>query len=126
MTKPSPPLLPRPDTIATRCRVRSGNADRIAATTCVPAFSISVSTEIPCSLIVRRSASRICADVSTRMDAKSERTPCARLAQEHEPPRAMTAVVYVNGKIADASHASVPVFDHGFLYGEGIYETLRT
>lgn len=38
----------------------------------------------------------------------------------------MTAVVYVNGKIADATHASVPVFDHGFLYGEGIYETLRT
>jgi branched-chain amino acid aminotransferase len=38
----------------------------------------------------------------------------------------MSAVVYVNGKIADAEHASVPVFDHGFLYGEGIYETLRT
>jgi branched-chain amino acid aminotransferase len=38
----------------------------------------------------------------------------------------MSAVVYVNGKIADAAHATVPVFDHGFLYGEGIYETLRT
>ncbi|HYN08590.1 MAG TPA: aminotransferase class IV [Vicinamibacterales bacterium] len=38
----------------------------------------------------------------------------------------MSAVVYVNGKIADAEHASVPVFDHGFLYGEGVYETLRT
>jgi branched-chain amino acid aminotransferase len=35
-------------------------------------------------------------------------------------------MVYVNGKISDAREASVPVFDHGFLYGEGVYETLRT
>ena len=35
-------------------------------------------------------------------------------------------VVYVNGRITDAATASVPVFDHGFLYGEGVYETLRT
>ncbi len=34
--------------------------------------------------------------------------------------------VYVNGKIARADEAVVPVYDHGFLYGEGIYETLRT
>ncbi len=34
--------------------------------------------------------------------------------------------VYVNGKIARAEEAVVPVDDHGFLYGEGIYETLRT
>ena len=38
----------------------------------------------------------------------------------------MNGVVYVNGKIASASTATVPVFDHGFLYGEGVYETLRT
>ncbi len=38
----------------------------------------------------------------------------------------MNAVVFVNGTITDADKASVPVFDHGFLYGEGIYETLRT
>jgi branched-subunit amino acid aminotransferase/4-amino-4-deoxychorismate lyase len=38
----------------------------------------------------------------------------------------MAAVVYVNGTISDASTASIPVFDHGFLYGEGVYETLRT
>lgn len=34
--------------------------------------------------------------------------------------------VYVNGQIAPAEKAVVPVYDHGFLYGEGIYETLRT
>lgn len=36
------------------------------------------------------------------------------------------ATVFVNGRIADGATASVPVFDHGFLYGEGVYETLRT
>jgi len=34
--------------------------------------------------------------------------------------------VYVNGKIARAEDAVIPVYDHGFLYGEGVYETLRT
>jgi len=38
----------------------------------------------------------------------------------------LNATVSVNGRIADAASASVPVFDHGFLYGEGVYETLRT
>jgi branched-chain amino acid aminotransferase len=34
--------------------------------------------------------------------------------------------VYVNGTITPAAHAVIPVYDHGFLYGEGVYETLRT
>src|SRR5262249_7890250 len=38
----------------------------------------------------------------------------------------MNAMVNVNGRIVDEEHASVSVFDHGFLYGEGVYETLRT
>src|SRR3954470_9141016 len=38
----------------------------------------------------------------------------------------MAAIVNVNGKMSDQEHAVVSVFDHGFLYGEGIYETLRT
>jgi len=33
--------------------------------------------------------------------------------------------VYVNGKILPAKDAVISVFDHGFLYGDGIYETLR-
>ncbi len=36
------------------------------------------------------------------------------------------ATVNVNGRISDGASALVPVFDHGFLFGEGIYETLRT
>jgi len=38
----------------------------------------------------------------------------------------MPAVVYVNGRITSEADAVVSVFDHGFLYGEGVYETLRT
>ncbi len=38
----------------------------------------------------------------------------------------MSAFVNVNGQISDAAHAAISVFDHGFLFGEGVYETLRT
>jgi branched-chain amino acid aminotransferase len=38
----------------------------------------------------------------------------------------MGAFVNVNGKISDSEHAAISVFDHGFLFGEGVYETLRT
>jgi branched-chain amino acid aminotransferase len=38
----------------------------------------------------------------------------------------MAATVNVNGRISAQQDAVIPVFDHGFLYGEGIYETLRT
>ena len=39
---------------------------------------------------------------------------------------ALRGAVYVNGTIRPAAEAVVPVYDHGFLYGEGVYETLRT
>jgi branched-chain amino acid aminotransferase len=38
----------------------------------------------------------------------------------------MSAIVNVNGRLFDREHAVISVFDHGFLYGEGVYETLRT
>jgi branched-chain amino acid aminotransferase len=38
----------------------------------------------------------------------------------------MAATVNVNGRLFDQEHAVISVFDHGFLYGEGVYETLRT
>jgi branched-chain amino acid aminotransferase len=38
----------------------------------------------------------------------------------------MVATVSVNGRITGERDAVVSVFDHGFLYGEGVYETLRT
>lgn len=38
----------------------------------------------------------------------------------------MAATVSVNGRITSDRDAVISVFDHGFLYGEGVYETLRT
>jgi branched-chain amino acid aminotransferase len=38
----------------------------------------------------------------------------------------MSVVVNVNGTMADGASAAISVFDHGFLYGEGVYETIRT
>src|SRR5262245_8509253 len=90
----------------------------MAATTWRPAFSISTSDGIPMSSIVRRSASRICAVLSTRMSSQ----PAILLWYA----RPMGAMVNVNGRISDQEHAVVSVFDHGFLYGEGVYETIRT
>ncbi|HEV2137374.1 MAG TPA: branched-chain-amino-acid transaminase [Nitrososphaerales archaeon] len=34
-------------------------------------------------------------------------------------------LVYVNGKFTEKSKASVSVFDHGLLYGDGIFEGIR-
>lgn len=34
-------------------------------------------------------------------------------------------LVYLNDKIIPAAEAKISIFDHGFLYGDGIYETLR-
>ncbi len=38
----------------------------------------------------------------------------------------MAATVNVNGRISGERDAVISVFDHGFVYGEGVYETLRT
>jgi branched-chain amino acid aminotransferase len=34
-------------------------------------------------------------------------------------------MIYLNNRLVPDSKAKVSVFDHGFLYGDGIYETLR-
>jgi branched-chain amino acid aminotransferase len=38
----------------------------------------------------------------------------------------ISAAVNVNGRLTDAAHAAISPLDHGFLYGYGVYETLRT
>ena len=42
------------------------------------------------------------------------------------PAGVAEAVVNVNGVVTSGDRAMVSVFDHGFLYGDGVYETLRT
>ena len=38
----------------------------------------------------------------------------------------MAATINVNGRISGERDAVISVLDHGFVYGEGVYETLRT
>ncbi|GBE04819.1 MAG TPA: branched-chain-amino-acid transaminase [Nitrospirae bacterium] len=35
-------------------------------------------------------------------------------------------MIYLNNKLVPKSKAMISVFDHGFLYGDGVYETLRS
>ena len=34
--------------------------------------------------------------------------------------------IWINGKLADAASASISVFDRGFMYGDGVFETMRS
>ena len=34
-------------------------------------------------------------------------------------------IVYVNGRFVDEQEATVSVFDHGFLYGDGVFEGVK-
>ena len=38
----------------------------------------------------------------------------------------MSIAVNIDGRITGEREATIPVFDHGFLFGEGVYEVLRT
>ncbi len=37
----------------------------------------------------------------------------------------MDLLVYINGKFVPRSEAKISVFDHGFLYGDGVFEGIR-
>ena len=38
----------------------------------------------------------------------------------------MSLKVYVNGKLLDKEQAAISVYDHGFLYGDGVFEGIRS
>ena len=38
----------------------------------------------------------------------------------------MSLQVYINGKLVPQAEATVSVFDHGLLYGDGVFEGLRS
>jgi branched-chain amino acid aminotransferase len=48
------------------------------------------------------------------------------MQQEQERSREMGDIVNINGTISDANDAKISVFDHGFLFGDSVYETMRT
>src|SRR5947207_14727440 len=42
------------------------------------------------------------------------------------PSRPMPLKIYISGKYYDKENAKVSVYDHGFLYGDGVFEGMRS
>ena len=68
---------------------------------------------------------RLQADLNVRLqaDLNVRLTKAGRYSCYH---CGMGAMVNVNGVVTGAAQAVIPVYDHGFLYGEGVYEVFRT
>ena len=41
------------------------------------------------------------------------------------PAATATGVVYINGDFVPRAEATIPIFDHGYLYGDGVFEGVR-
>ena len=37
----------------------------------------------------------------------------------------MTLQIYINGELYDKENAKISVYDHGLLYGDGVFEGMR-
>lgn len=46
-------------------------------------------------------------------------------SSRHSQTKLMAAKVYINGKFFAPEEAAISVFDHGLLYGDGVFEGLR-
>ena len=54
-------------------------------------------------------------------------TTLATSPQPSAPPaRPMSLKIYISGKYYDKENAKVSVYDHGFLYGDGVFEGTRS
>ena len=56
------------------------------------------------------------------LGAAAEASPRRRAAAEGHP---MSLKVYINGKLFDKDDAKISVYDHGLLYGDGVFEGIR-
>lgn len=52
-------------------------------------------------------------------------TRTTKTGDTSQQPAAKELLVYVNGELVPKSKASVSVYDHGFLYGDGVFEGIR-
>src|SRR5437870_8132389 len=51
---------------------------------------------------------------------------CARLAAYRSLTRFLKGMrIYIDGKYYDETNAKISVFDHGLLYGDGVFEGIR-
>src|SRR5262249_38406385 len=60
-------------------------------------------------------------------DASRRHRPAGRSGDSHArwTNRALQMKIYLNGQLVDKEKALVSVFDHGLLYGDGVFEGIR-
>src|SRR5215470_13834511 len=58
--------------------------------------------------------------------ALSLHTSSPRAAAESARPEAAAFKVWINGTLYDKQNAKISVYDHGLLYGDGVFEGLRS
>ncbi|MEO0587513.1 MAG: aminotransferase class IV, partial [Planctomycetota bacterium] len=51
--------------------------------------------------------------------------PADMPASPHEPAKPQCRTVWLDGKLLPEDQATVSVFDHGVLYGDGVFEGIR-
>src|SRR5437868_8017799 len=50
---------------------------------------------------------------------------CATIELQSNRKNAMSPKVYISGKLYDKADAKISVYDHGLLYGDGVFEGIR-
>src|SRR5438105_10603436 len=56
-------------------------------------------------------------------DIVTAKRPSAQATRVESEP--MTPKIYINGKYYDKADAKISVYDHGLLYGDGVFEGIR-
>src|SRR6187549_3279655 len=62
--------------------------------------------------------------MSIHSPANTAKTSSLRLSVPPSPP--MPLKIYISGKYFAKEDAKVSVYDHGFLYGDGVFEGMRS
>jgi branched-chain amino acid aminotransferase len=61
------------------------------------------------------------------MTTSSPSAPAAKPAVSPAPSKPATALkIYISGKFYDKENAKISVYDHGLLYGDGVFEGMRS
>jgi len=56
--------------------------------------------------------------------ATIEKGPVSK--NQSAPQASMSLKVYINGQLLDKENAKISVYDHGLLYGDGVFEGMRS
>ena len=77
---------------------------------------------------IARRADRIVRLAAGRVDEPSDPSPSLYPPCPPSPDRKLTMprIIFMNDRLVPEEEAKVSVFDHGLLYGDGVFEGLRS